>query len=93
MEISFGEFIAAFGVSVSLLGIFSTIIFNMWRRIIRNADEFAAYKLHVAENYASQKHLVSMETKIIASEERTLNAINNLSERLDRLITRWDERT
>lgn len=90
MQITFAEFIAAFGVSVTLLGIFSTIIYNLWRRITALSDDIGKYKLHVAENYASVKHIAGMETKLIASEERMLGELRALTARIDRLITKMD---
>lgn len=92
ITLSIGEVIAFFGVLISALSVFGGLLFALWRRIVKNSDNLSSYKLYVAERYASIEHISGMEQKLIASEERTLAAINNLTSRIDRMLTRWETR-
>lgn len=90
ITLSIGEVIAFFGLLISALSVFGGMLFALWRKIVKNAEDLATYRLYVAERYASIEHISGMEQKLIASEERTLAAINNLTSRIDRMLTRWE---
>ena len=47
------------------------------------ARELSAYKLEVAEKYASVEHLKEVEARLVVS-------IDRLTERIDRLLARMD---
>lgn len=63
---------------------------GLWWRIqqaVSNVrDELTAFRLEVAKDFIRSEHLQKMEERIVATETRTLTAIEALTKRIDRLI-------
>jgi hypothetical protein len=90
MSISFPELISLLALLVTLTGVFSTILFNLWRKVIYNSERLSEFKLVVAEKYAANHRINDMEQKILLSEERLHSSLENLSSRIDRLLERME---
>lgn len=86
--LTWGNVIAFLSVSVSGLGIFSGIIFAVYKQIRTVKTDLDEHKLEVAKNFVSNSHLNGMKEDLIRSEERTLAAINGLAERFDRFLNK-----
>lgn len=73
------------GISIGLAVIFFGAVGGLYIRfqylIARLKDELAAYKVEVAEKYASRETIDQMENRLI-------DAINRLGDRLDRKLDR-----
>jgi hypothetical protein len=90
MELSVSEIIGLGALLLSVLGALATIIGHLWKRILHNSKELSDFKLYVAQRYASFNAISDLERKVLASENRLIISINNLTERIDRILTRLD---
>jgi len=72
-----------------IMGIVTPLIGVWWwlsRQISAVRNALAAYQLEAAEKYTRAEHLRQFEERLIATETRTLEAINQLTGRIDNLI-------
>lgn len=92
IELSINEIIGIMGFIVTSMGIVGTIIWNMWRKMISTTDALNAFKVEVAEKYASYNQIMDMESRLIRTEERLLSSIEQLTTRIDRILTRIDSK-
>lgn len=101
VSISLPELISILGLAVTVSGIFGTVLWNLWRKVMDNAtkvalakqhltDELNSFKLEVAEKYVASTRLADMEQKMLLSEERLHSSLENLSSRIDRLLERME---
>ena len=101
ISISLPELISILGLAVTVSGIFGTLVWNLWRKVMDNAsavkishqqlsDEIHEFKLTVAQKYVSSSRLADMEQKMLLSEERLHSSLENLSSRIDRLLERME---
>ena len=88
MTFTVTELIGIFGVLLTTLGLFTTIIWNLWKKVIENSTSLSNFKLEVAEKYVNSQRLMDMEQKMLLSEERLHSSLENLSSRIDRLLER-----
>lgn len=86
--LTWGNVIAFFSVALSGAGVFSAIVWGVYKQIREVKDELDAHKLEVARNFVSNVHLNGIKEDLIRSEERTLAAIIGLAERFDRFLNR-----
>lgn len=93
MSISFPELLTILGLILTGLGIFGTVLWNLWRKVISNAENLAEFKLKVAQEYVASHRLADMEQKMLLSEERLHSSLENLSSRIDRLLERMERST
>ena len=102
ITISLPELISILGLAVTVSGIFGTLIWNLWRKVMDNSsavkvshqalsDEIHKFKLTIAENYVNGTRLADMEQKMLLSEERLHSSLENLSSRIDRLLERMEK--
>lgn len=90
MTLTLPELISLLGLLVTIVGIFGTIIWNLWKKVMEDSKSLDDFKLDVARRYASFEHINSLETKLLVSEERLHGSIKNLTERIDRILTRLE---
>lgn len=101
MTITLPELLSIFGLAVTVSGIFGTVLWNLWRKVMENSttaatnhqemtDQLNAFKLEVAEKYVASTRLADMEQKMLLSEERLHSSLENLSARIDRLLERME---
>lgn len=57
------------------------------RRMKALEKDLADYKLHVSEKFIKAGDLEKMEARLVATEARTLAALEQLTKRIDNLIT------
>lgn len=98
IEVGIGELISFLAFILALASGFGKIIWDMSQKIIANSKELHAkldavdkdltdFQLEVAHKYVNSEHLAKLQSDLIRTEERTLGAINALTERLDRFLT------
>lgn len=103
IAITLPELLSILGLAVTISGIFGTILWNLWRKVIDNtaavakidqkhSDELNMFKLEVAEKYVASTRLADMEQKMLLSEERLHSSLENLSSRIDRLLERMEKK-
>lgn len=76
-----------------LVGAFSVVLYGLYNNLRAKADktaeEFAAYRVHVAETYASSAEL----REALATINRSLEAYSHqLTTRLDRIESKLDQK-
>ncbi len=76
----------ALGYAVALLGWIWRIHLGIDRRVGELVSALADFKLKVAEDYVTAE-------KLIRVEERLVQAINRLSDRLDRVLDMFERRS
>jgi hypothetical protein len=54
--------------------------------------EMADHKLFAAEKYIKQEAFEKMEARVMASEARMIASIDNLAQRIDRVLSEWIKR-
>lgn len=102
IAITLPELLSILGLAVTISGIFGTMLWNLWRKVLDNstqvavtkqhmADQLSTFKLEVAEKYVSGHRLADMEQKMLLSEERLHSSLENLSSRIDRLLERMEK--
>jgi len=102
IAITLPELLSILGLAVTISGIFGTVLWNLWRKVMDNStqvavtkqhftDELNAFKLEVAEKYVASTRLADMEQKMLLSEERLHSSLENLSSRIDRLLERMEK--
>lgn len=101
MTITLPELLSILGLAITLSGIFGTVLWNLWRKVMDNStavkvshqalsDELHEFKLQVAEKYVSGNRLADMEQKMLLSEERLISTMGNLTSRIDRMLERME---
>ncbi len=80
MTVTLNDVWQALGVLLALAGLW----WRLQRQITDNARALDAYRLEVAEKYASVAHLREVEARLVIS-------IDRLTERIDRLLSRFDK--
>ncbi len=80
MSITLSDIWQALGILFALAGLW----WRLQSQITANARTLDAYKLEVAEKYASVEHLREVEARLVIS-------IDRLTERIDRLLSRFDK--
>ena len=99
MTISLPELLSILGLSLTISGIFGTVLSVLWRKVMSNStevavvhqklsDDLSSHKLQVAERYVSSTRLADMEQKMLLSEERLISSMGNLASRIDRMLER-----
>ncbi len=102
LSISLPELISILGLAITVSGIFGTILWNLWRKVMANStavavshqelsDNLNTFKLQVAEKYVSGNRLADMEQKMLLSEERLISSMGNLTSRIDRMLERMEK--
>lgn len=103
ISITLPELLSILGLAVTISGIFGTVLWNLWRKVMENSsqvavakqhftDQLNSFKLEVAEKYITASRLVDMEQKMLLSEERLHSSLENLSSRIDRLLERMERK-
>lgn len=103
ISISLPELLSILGLATTLAGIFSTVLWTLWRKVMENStktaiarqqmsDELNSFKLEVSEKYVASTRLADIEQKMLLSEERLLSSLGNLSSRIDRLLERMEKK-
>lgn len=88
MTFTMAEFVSILGLVVTIVGLFSTMIWKLYTQIRANKTDLDAFKLEVATHYVSSSNMSSIKEDLIRSEERTLSAIQGLTARFDKFLTR-----
>lgn len=57
MSITLGELLTMLSIIVTLTGIVGTALWNLWRKIIKNTEDLAAFKLKVSEEYIKKSDM------------------------------------
>lgn len=57
MSITLGELLTLLSIIVTLTGIVGTVLWNLWRKIIKNTEDLAAFKLKVSEEYVKKNDM------------------------------------
>lgn len=57
MSITLGELLTLLSIIATLIGIAGTILWNLWRKISKNSEDLAAFKLKVSEEYVKKNDL------------------------------------
>ena len=102
ITITLPEMLSILGLAITASGIFGTILWNLWRKVMANSltdavhhqqisDELHEFKLQVAEKYVSGNRLADMEQKMLLSEERLISSMGNLTSRIDRMLERMEK--
>lgn len=102
IAITLPELLSILGLAITVSGIFGTVLWNLWRKVMDNStqvavakqhftDELNGFKLEVAEKYVASTRLADMEQKMLLSEERLHSSLENLSARIDRLLERMEK--
>lgn len=103
ISLTVGDLVSIMGLFITFSGIFGTILWNLYRRLLDNTkdlaavkqhltDEMSSFRLDVAEKYVSSSYLTEIEARMERSEARTVEAMRNLTERIDRLIERMEKK-
>lgn len=96
LTLTITEIVAILGLGLSFAGVVSGFLWKMWQMITKNKTDIdrdlAAFRLEVAQQYASYSQLKDLEEKIIRTEERLLAGINALTTRMDRILNKMDDR-
>ena len=90
ISLTFGELFSMIGLFLSVVAFVTTIVWNLWKRVIQNGRDLTEYKLEVAEKYVQSTQLNEMEKKMLLSEERLHGSIGNLTARIDRILDRME---
>ncbi len=85
------EIIGLAGVSLSFAVAFATVLWTLWRMVQRNAENLSIFKLEVARSYASYQQISEIERKLAVSEERLVQSMTNLTNRIDRMLDRIEK--
>lgn len=102
ISLTVGDVVSILGLMITFAGIFGTIMWNLYRRLLDNtkelaavkqhlSDDMAAFKLDVAEKYVSSNYLTEIEARMERSEARMVASMTNLTARIDRLIERMEK--
>ena len=89
--ISLPELLSIFGLILTGATVFGSVLWNLWRKVMKNTEELAAFKLNVAEKYISGNRLADFEQKMMLSEERLHGVLENLTSRIDRMLERMEK--
>lgn len=73
---------------VGLAGALGTVWWKIHQRIAAVSDALVQYKLESARSFIRAEHLQKVEERLLASETRTLAAIEQLTRRIDSLLER-----
>jgi len=57
MTISLAELLTILGLIVSIVGIGTTILWNLWKKVIANGESLSAFKLKVSEEYVKKQDM------------------------------------
>lgn len=90
LSFSLAEIISILGLVLTFCVALGSLLLNMWRKVVKNAEDLSTFKLEVATSYVTSKQVVSIEQKLVASEARLVNTLENLTSRIDRLLDRYD---
>ncbi len=91
IALTWGEVFSILGLIVTVISAGGGLTFMLYRQIRAVKTDLDAHKLEVATKYVQSEHLTQMKEDLIRTETRTLSAIQGLSERFDRFLTRQDQ--
>lgn len=83
----------ALAYAVGIVGAGGGLWWGLQKRIHAVQQDLNDYKLHSAREFIRNDHLVKMEERLIATEARTLAAIERLTSRIDSLIEHRPKRS
>lgn len=82
MIISLDNVLSALGLVLTGASMLAAVWWVLQRQITEQAEEFAAYKLEVAEKYAQVGHLKEVEARLAVSIDRLTDRIDKLLDQL-----------